>query len=73
MVSSVNNHVDCDFRSFFRAQTRAALSFFYSFSFLPRGSDSEGEWREHHWENILSSHSLDPEQVRLHVSVNDSF
>lgn len=30
-----------------------------------RGSDSEGEWREHHWEDLLPSHSLDPEQVNL--------
>ncbi len=31
---------------------------------LSRGPDSEGEWREHHWEDLLASHSLDPEQVR---------
>lgn len=30
-----------------------------------RGSDSEGEWREHHWEDLLPSDSLDPEQVNL--------
>lgn len=30
---------------------------------LSRGPDSEGEWREHHREDLLSSHSLDPEQV----------
>lgn len=34
MVSLVNNHVDCDFRSFFRAQIRAALSFIL-FLFCP--------------------------------------
>lgn len=33
--------------------------------FVPsRGSDREGEWREHHWEDLLPGDSLDPEQVR---------
>lgn len=31
---------------------------------LSRGSDSEGERGEHHWKDLLASHSLDPEQVR---------
>lgn len=29
-----------------------------------RGSYREGERREHHWEDLLASHSLDPEQVK---------
>lgn len=34
---------------------------------LSRGPDSEGERREHHWEDLLASHSLDPEQVRSFI------
>ena len=31
---------------------------------VPRGPDRQGEWREHHREDILPGHSPDPEQVR---------
>ena len=43
---------------------RAGFTFISISLILSRGPDSEGEWREHHWEDILASHSLDPEQVR---------
>lgn len=47
------------------------------FSFVPfdpsRGSDSEGEWREHHWEDLLPSDRFDPEQVNLSEILSFSF
>lgn len=75
VVSSVSNRIDWIIflnNSVHRATSAACICLLLVgnsrliiyYLILSRGSDSEGEWGEHHWEDLLASHSLDPEQVR---------
>ncbi len=46
------------------ASINSKFVIYFFFLIVSRGPDSEGEWREHYWEDILAGHSLDSEQVR---------